>query len=68
MNEIAIGWARVVIGGVGTVIAGLVLFYIKRLVNRKDGEEERHKRAHKRYERNFLRISEHSDVKLEVEE
>lgn len=67
VNELALGWSKLVMAGIGTVFSGLVLYYVKRVVDRKDFEEERHVAAHKRYERNFLRISEHSDVKLEIE-
>ena len=77
-NELVLAWAKLIAAGIGTVLAGITVFLVQRFVTRKDAqgaflakrkeeEEKKHIAAHKRYERNFLRISEHSDVKLEIE-
>ena len=75
MNEFTLGWAHIIAGGAGTILSGLLLYLIKRLIDRKDAEEAERvawqklvDRRHHRYDRNFVRIQEHSDVKLETEE
>jgi len=73
MDEFIGTWSHTLLAGLGFVVSGAVLFFLKRSITKQDEEEEereawrtRVNRTLRRHERNLERIQDHSNVKLEI--